>query len=169
MTYEEIVTALAAEFDGVGSEFSDHHHEELEGGWYFCITNDGNPFTEGSVLVPTRSISLSGRDTKDRTLMRGEYSLGSGWVAIWQETEEAYGQFIDIPDEHEISVWVGPKENACGGRARILADHDAILASEVDRDLCAIEKRLMGASSTLPENARELILSRLTAVTRNIL
>ncbi|MAM39054.1 MAG: hypothetical protein CL949_11275 [Erythrobacter sp.] len=169
MTYEEVIATLETEFDGIGGEYHAHHQEELAGGWLFYISHPGNPFDEGDILTPTKFVSLSGRDTKYRSLRSGEYNFGSGWVAIWQDIKEAYGEFIDIPDDHEITAWIGPKEKAEEGRRRVMKDHDALLAAEVEGDLGAIERRLASIAASLPYEARHGIITRLTAIARNTL
>lgn len=169
MTFEEIQDFLRQQFSDVGDEHVISHHDELAGGWYLCITAHDNPWDMRTDGVPVKTTPLSGQETKYRTLWRGECPHADDILIIWQSTRQSFGEFVDLPNDYEISVWVGPKENAAEGRAQIASDHDATLRSEIAYDLSDIKHRLHALSKSMTATERADILTRLGELTRSTL
>lgn len=166
MTLEELRGRLRFAFeDDVGECAEPSHFEETAEGVLVCVTARGNPFGH----TKTRTVSLTGAETKYRSLEAGEGEYEPGWKIVWQQTRESYGDFVDLPDEHEISAWVGPDARIQEGRALIARHFQATLQREISFDLSSITQKTGELEQPLSREQKAALFDRTAQIMRAIL
>ena len=148
LTEEEVISWLKKLHEDESSEI----HDELEaaplaGGFLFSFRSESNPFSyEGKEthLIPTR-------DCKKKRLEYGVTEQDGKHIAFF-DFVGGFDEFIDVGDDHDSEVWIGPKEGLQEGAAYIRGEYEKYITGEIVEDITEFTEALKKVDLTNPNN-----------------